>query len=129
MRVFILVLFLIPTIALSKNAEEKSVEKLMLNYLKAIKAKDREKLKSLITDKYFQELDKDNGIQKLFDMQPKKVKEEISVDIKVITQNKGFRANIKNKTDKEYSDYWYDIVKEKNDTKINGTFHLEQEEK
>ena len=105
---------------LSKLAQE-----LMLKYLKSIKNKDEKTLKSIITKRYYKDINVDDGIKQLFTMQSDD-KERIEVDIKVVKQNVGYRANIKNKTDKDYDDYWYKITEEDGKLLIDGTFHQEE---
>lgn len=113
------------SISMGMASDQGKVEAVMLKYLKAIKAKDRKMLKSVVTDKYYQTLDKEDGIKNLFAMQPKD-SGPIKVDVKVIKQKKGYRANIKDKSDQDYDDYWYEIVVIGDQYKIDGTFHLEE---
>ena len=120
---FFLLINLFSTLAY--GFESNDVEKLMMNYLSSIKNKNKEALMSLTTEKYFKTLDKDNGVSELFSMQESS-KNKINVDIKVIKQESGYRANIKNKSDKKYDHYWFSIVEENKKLLIDGTFHIEE---
>lgn len=126
MRIYILILLALSTVfAATANDDSRKIESLMKNYLQAIKSKDQKKLKSLVTDKYYSQLEKDQGLEKLFSMQ-KDDKSPIDVDIKVVKQKQDHRANIKNKSESDYDHYWFRIVSEKESYKIDGTFHLEE---
>ena len=120
-------IFITPAIyADNKNQDRSSeVKTLMLKYLSSIKNKDLKGLKSTITSNYYETLDADGGIKKLFSMQSEDNK-PIKFDVKVIKQKVGYRANIKDKSEKGYDDYWYQVTEVGSTLLIDGTIHLEE---
>ncbi len=121
MRPTLLILFLI---SFSSFAGSKSdFESLMQKYVKAVAVHDKSTLKAMTGEKYYKQL-----IKKLPPKQDS-VKEKVIFDL---TFKKGahipntYLVNIKDKSKKEYSEFWYVFEKKNNSYKIIDMVQVEE---
>ena len=107
-------------------SSEKEIKELMNTYLKNIHAKDAMKLKKITTNSFFKSLKNSYLNSKI--QQTKQFK-PYSFDIKINKANldkNQYWVNIKDKTKKDYSDYWYIIEKDIHSFKISDMVHIEE---
>lgn len=100
------------------------IQKLMYNYLSSIKNANEQVLKESVSSQYFQILNKDQGLKKLFKLQKKDGK-KIIFDMKFQKFHKKkdyYFVNIKDKKQKEYDHYWFVVHKK------DGKFIIEKEQ-
>lgn len=105
-------------IFLSLSAHAKSYQKadfnnLMKNYLQALKNGDKEKLKTVTTQKFYHQFNKTGLLEKVLKLQKKgKVKPFDLVFKKGSLSKDLYLINIKDKTQKNFGENWY-YVREK----------------
>jgi len=97
---------------------------LMLGHLSSIKRKSESDLKKTVTETFLKEMSKGGQLKELFSLQTPS-KSNITFDIKVQMANISkdtIYVNIKDKSAKDYSSYWYVIKKDQksNQFKIAG---------
>jgi hypothetical protein len=120
----LLVLLLFSTV--THASSDKEIKELMNTYLKSIHAKDVINLKKITTNSYLKKLK--NSYLNSNIKQTKKFK-AYSFDIKINKANldkNQYWVNIKDKTKKDYSDYWYIIEKNIHSFKISDMVHIEE---
>lgn len=105
----LLVIFVLLLSSSSFANLQADMQTVMHSYLYSIKTGNKPKLKAVVSKKYFETLNKDGQLDKLFKRQKKDGK-KISFDLKFQkyhNKKNQFLVNIKDKSEKKYSHYWY----------------------
>lgn len=108
----LLTLFIVFTSMLTFAKSEKKMHSLMHSYLHSIKTADKVKLKEILSEKYFNLLNKDKQLDQLFKQQTNDNK-KITFDLKFQkyhNKKDHFLVNIKDKSQKEYDHHWYVVI-------------------
>ena len=88
---------------------------------------DKAGIKKVVSKKYFQQLNKENGLDELFKMQKrdgKKVKFDLKFQ-KYHDKKNHYLVNIKDKSQKNYDHNWFVIQKVKNKYIIKEEFYMD----
>lgn len=120
----LLAFFLILSSSMTLASTQSEIKTVMHKYLNSIKTSNTEGIKQVVSNQYFKDLDKNDGLKKLFQAQSNDGK-KIEFDMKFQKfhgKENHFLVNIKDKSQKEYDHYWYVIIKK------NGKYIIEKEQ-
>jgi hypothetical protein len=94
------------------GTKEARLKAVMSSYLVAMKNKNENELKKVVSTKYFNFMKKTKLLESSFKKQkPGKVKDFDFTFRPLALEKNAYFVNIKNKEDKFYSDYWFVIKK------------------
>lgn len=132
MRITILFITIIIIQTTTSFASDKSeLKTLMINYLQALKSKDIKKIKKVVSPKYFKMLNSNKVLELTFNKKLKEPNKKVTGNFDLTYQQGNTKkdlyfVNIKNKTTKEYNDYWYLVRKKKGEYIIDDMQLLEE---
>ena len=129
--VFLIISIYILSLSSVFAGDEKELKTLMTKYLQALKSKDINKIKKVVSVKYFKMLNSNKVLEMTFKKKLKDPKKKVTGNFDLTfqqgTTNKNlYFVNIKNKTSNDYNDYWYLIVKKDGKLIIDDMQFLEE---
>lgn len=102
---------------------QKDAQKLVHNYLTALKSKDSKQLQKVLSEHYYKSLNDAGLIKKIFNMQKKSTK-KIDFDLKIkkaANEKDVYFLNIKGKNQKSDPEIWYRVK----NMKIEGSRYFD----
>lgn len=124
MKQLLMFLLILPSITFAQK--QKMFKELMHTYLHSIKTSNEVKLKSVISNRYYKDLKKDNQLKELFAVQKNDTKSiEFDLKFQKFTNENEYLVNIKDKSKKSYDHFWFVVKYKDGKLIIDREYHMD----